>query len=70
MDSYFVVSLYVGDRLINRFGPYLDLEQAAVVADRYVHGWTNLVTYVLAVEEVYYYDGNVIVLNKKYQVKV
>ena len=70
MDSYFVVSLYVGDRLIHRFGPYLDLEQAAIVADRYVHGWTNLVVYVLTVEEVCYYNGKAVVLSKKYEVKV
>lgn len=70
MNSYFVVSLYVGDRLINRFGPYLELEQAAIVADHHAYNWTNLVSFVLAVEEVYYHDGNVMVLSTKYKVKV
>ncbi len=70
MDSYFVVSLYVGNRLTNSFGPYLNLEQAAIVADNHAYNWTQLVSFMLAVEEVYYHEGNVVVLGTKYEVKV
>ena len=70
MDSYFVISLYVGGRLINRFGPYVQLEQAAEAADHHAHGWTNLVSYLLAIEEVYCKDGTFQILSTKYEVKI
>jgi len=70
VDSYFVVSLYVGGRLINRFGPYVELKQAAEVADLHAHGWTSLVSYLLTIEEVYCYDGTFEILSTKYEVRI